>query len=67
MCRYVGQTIRKPLDDVRQRQYDAAGQADYMFAVDDEVVVDATLTVGWEERPYLAKGQGLLGVIVGSR
>ncbi|EFJ43946.1 histone H3 methyltransferase, partial [Volvox carteri f. nagariensis] len=40
---YCGQLIRKPLDDVRQRQYDAAGYADYMFAVDDNWVVDATL------------------------
>ncbi|GIL78652.1 hypothetical protein Vretifemale_8070, partial [Volvox reticuliferus] len=40
---YCGQLIRKPLDDVRQRQYDAAGYADYMFAIDDSWVVDATL------------------------
>ncbi len=42
---YQGVLIRKPLDDVRQRLYDGAGMADYMFAVDDERVVDATLAV----------------------
>jgi hypothetical protein len=33
---YIGEAIRAPLADKRERQYMAAGMDDYMFRVDDE-------------------------------
>ncbi len=33
---YIGELIRGPLSDVRERQYREARMDDYMFRVDDE-------------------------------
>ena len=43
---YVGETIRTVLSDVREAEYNASGLgSSYLFRVDDEVVVDATMRV----------------------
>ncbi|ORZ32738.1 histone methyltransferase [Catenaria anguillulae PL171] len=41
---YVGEIVRQPIADVRERRYNAEGLdgASYLFRLDDERVVDAT-------------------------
>jgi SET domain-containing protein len=41
---YVGEIIRPCLTDQRERYYDSRSIGTYMFRIDDDVVVDATLT-----------------------
>lgn len=44
---YVGETIRCVLADVREQQYEASGLgSSYLFRIDDEWVVDATVRGG---------------------
>ncbi|GBG33798.1 Histone-lysine N-methyltransferase SETD1B [Hondaea fermentalgiana] len=40
---YKGELIRPVLTDLREKQYEARGVPDYMFRIDADVVVDATL------------------------
>ena len=41
---YAGQQIRSILTDYRERYYDRRGIGCYMFRLDDDVVVDATMS-----------------------
>lgn len=44
---YVGERIRAPLADLRERKYQAMGiGSSYMFRIDEETVVDATMSGG---------------------
>lgn len=40
---YAGQVIRSVLCDKREKEYEAKGMGCYMFRVDDQTVVDATV------------------------
>ena len=46
LIEYVGEVIRLKLADLRELKYDRMGLGCYMFRVDDEWVVDATLKGG---------------------
>ncbi len=41
---YAGQLIRSTLTDKRERYYDSKGIGCYMFKIDDNKVIDATLS-----------------------
>lgn len=41
---YAGQLIRSTLTDKRERYYDSKGIGCYMFKIDDNLVVDATMS-----------------------
>ena len=43
MIEYAGEEIRAILTDYRERYYESKGIGCYMFRVDDELVVDATV------------------------
>ena len=43
MIEYAGEQIRPILTDYRERYYDQKGIGCYMFKVDDDVVIDATM------------------------
>ena len=43
---YVGDVIRQSVADIREKRYDEAGIGCYMFKIDDEHIVDATLKGG---------------------
>jgi len=43
---YVGERVRLSLADLREKRYEAAGRDNYLFRVDDEWVVDATMEGG---------------------
>lgn len=40
---YAGELIRSTLTDKRERYYDSRGIGCYMFKIDDNLVVDATM------------------------
>jgi SET domain-containing protein len=40
---YIGELLRRPLDDVREKRYEAQGRDDYLFRLDNDWVVDATV------------------------
>ena len=40
---YAGELIRAMLTDKREKYYDSRGIGCYMFKIDDDIVVDATL------------------------
>ncbi len=40
---YAGELIRSTLTDKRERYYDGRGIGCYMFKIDDNLVVDATM------------------------
>lgn len=40
---YAGELIRSSLTDKRERYYDSRGIGCYMFKIDDNLVVDATM------------------------
>lgn len=40
---YVGELIRLPLCESREKMYRAIGKDDYVFRVDGEFAIDATL------------------------
>jgi hypothetical protein len=46
LIEYVGELIRLKLADLRELEYDRKGMGCYMFRVNDEWVVDATMTGG---------------------
>lgn len=41
---YAGELIRSTLTDKRERYYDSKGIGCYMFKIDDNLVVDATMS-----------------------
>jgi len=43
---YIGQVIRSELTDLREKRYESQNRGIYMFRLDDERVVDATLSGG---------------------
>ena len=45
LCEYVGELIRRPLEDAREQQWQAQGRANYLFRRDKEWVIDATKRV----------------------
>lgn len=40
---YAGQVIRSVLCDKREKKYEAKGMGCYMFRIDEQTVVDATV------------------------
>ncbi len=40
---YAGQVIRSVLCDKREKEYEAKGMGCYMFRIDEQTVVDATV------------------------
>lgn len=44
MIEYAGELIRSTLTDKRERYYDSKGIGCYMFKIDDNLVVDATMS-----------------------
>lgn len=47
LCEYVGELIRRPLEDAREEQWQAQGKANYLFRLDKEWVIDATARVSY--------------------
>merc|ERR1712200_237438 len=43
---YIGEIIRSNLTDIREKRYESQNRGIYMFRLDDERVVDATLSGG---------------------
>ncbi|CAG2053007.1 unnamed protein product [Timema podura] len=43
---YIGEVIRTELSEIREKQYEAKNRGIYMFRLDEERVVDATLSGG---------------------
>jgi len=43
---YIGEIIRSDLTDIREKKYEATNHGIYMFRLDDDRVVDATLSGG---------------------
>ena len=43
---YIGEVIRSNLTDIREKRYESQNRGIYMFRLDDERVVDATLSGG---------------------
>merc|ERR1712018_179235 len=43
---YIGEVIRSDLTDIREKRYEDQNRGIYMFRLDDERVVDATMTGG---------------------
>merc|ERR1712029_984800 len=43
---YIGEVIRSNLTDIREKRYEDQNRGIYMFRLDDERVVDATMTGG---------------------
>lgn len=42
---YAGELVRQPMADQRQKRYEAQRRADYMFAIDQNSIIDATMQV----------------------
>ena len=40
---YAGEVIRSSVTDVREKLYESKGIGCYMFRIDDNIVVDATM------------------------
>ena len=43
---YIGEVVRNELTDIREKKYEAQNRGIYMFRLDDDRVVDATLSGG---------------------
>jgi len=43
---YIGEVIRSDLTDVREKKYEAQNRGIYMFRLDDDRVLDATMSGG---------------------
>ena len=53
LCEYVGELIRRPLEDTREQQWQRQGRAHYLFRRDKEWVIDATQRV--RAHPWLSE------------